>query len=355
MTIRVAVIGGGAQGRHHLDTYHAIPDVTIAAVCDADLVRLARAGSEFDVAGQYADYRQLLANGEYDLISVCTMPNTHREIAVAALEAGAHVLCEKPVALDASEAAVMVAAARRAGRFLTFGLNMRSMPSAQYLKKLIGEGAIGRPLYTRAWTLATDIPWWGKHYIKAISGGGVLASTAVHILDLSLWLLGHPQPVTASASLARTFPRKRGGTAPDQAAAASYDVEDLLSGHIRFADGTWLTLEAGWSWDRPDYSYSCEIVGDLATVQLDPLRLMTEHHGVPVDRAPHGVGGTNWPQSVATGVTAVVDAVRQGTPPPIPMEQGLLLQRLIDALYRSAEIGREVAVEGGAWGVERGG
>jgi predicted dehydrogenase len=345
VTIRVGVIGCGAQGRHHLATYQAISDVTIAAACDTNPERLVAAGSEFGAEGLFDDYRQLLAAQDYDLISVCTMPHTHREIAVAALKAGAHVLCEKPVALDATEAAAMVAAARRAGRFLTFGLNMRSMPSAQWVKWRIEEGAIGRPFYTRAWTLANDIPWWGKHYVKAISGGGVLASTAVHILDLSLWLLGQPQPVTASASLARTFPRKRGGTAPDATAAASYDVEDLFSGHIRFADGTWLTLEAGWSWDRPDYSYSCEIVGDLATVQLDPVRLIGEHHGVAVDRTPHGVGGTNWPQSVTTGITAVVDAVRQGTPPPIGMEEGLRLQVLIDALYRSAELGREVAVE----------
>lgn len=345
MTIRAAVIGCGAQGRHHLEAYRALPDVTIAAVCDADPARLARAGAEFGARGQFADYRQALAAGEYDLVSVCTMPNTHREIAVAALAAGAHVLCEKPVARDAGEAAAMVAAARQAGRFLTFGLNMRFMPSARELRRLIDGGAIGRPVYTRAWTLANDIPWWGKHYIKAISGGGVLASTAVHILDLALWLLGHPRPVTASASLGRTFPRKRGGTAPDPAAAASYDVEDLLSGHVRFADGTWLTLEAGWSWDRPDYSYSCEIVGDLASVQFDPLRLIGEEDGRPVDRTPAGAGGTNWPESVAAGVAAVVAAVREGTPPPIPMEQGLQLQTLIDALYRSAELGREVPVE----------
>ena len=140
----------------------------------------------------------------------------------------------------------MVAAARRANRFLTVGFNMRFLPAAGALRGFVGEGKLGKPLYTRAWALATDIPWWGKHYVKAVSGGGVLASTAVHVLDLALWVAGSPEPVSVSASMTRVFPRKRATTAPSSEAAASYDVEDLLSGHLRFADGSWMTLEAGW-------------------------------------------------------------------------------------------------------------
>ncbi len=342
MPIRVAVIGCGAQGRNHLAAYHALDDLTITAICDTDPARLAQAGDEFAVASLHNDYRDLLTAGDYDLVSVCTMPVTHREITSAALTAGAHVFCEKPTALNAASATAMAEAADRAGRFLTVGFNMRFMASAQYLKRFVAEGHLGQHRHTRAWTLATDIPWWGKHYIKAISGGGVLASTAVHILDLALWLLDHPTPVAVSASTARTFPHKRGGTAPDPAAAASYDVEDVISGHLRFADGTWLDLQGAWSCDRPDYSYSCELVGDRATVQLDPLHIFAEHHGLPVDRTPHGVGGTNWSRSVIDIVAATVQAVRDGTPPPVTMAEALLVQRIVDALYRSAELGREI-------------
>lgn len=335
--LRVGVIGCGTQGRHHLQAYQAIDGVEIAGICDADPARLAAAGHDFSVAWQYPDYRQLLDASRFDLVSICTMPATHREISVAALHAGVHVLCEKPVALNAVEALEMAQAAERAGRTLTFGFNMRYMPSARFLKRHIVEGRLGRPIYTRAWTKATDIPWWGKHYVKAISGGGALASTAVHILDLTLWLLGHPEPVTVSASMTRLFPRKRAATAPDREAAASYDVEDLLSGHIRFADGTWLTLEAGWAWDRPDYSYSCEIIGDAAAARFDPLRVIAERDGKPVDCTPAGVAGTDWGQSV-------VAALRQGNEPPVRVSEALLVQRLIDALYQSAAEGREVAV-----------
>lgn len=352
--LRVAVIGCGTIGRIHLRAYRQDPSVEIAAICDLEPSRLDAAGREFDVLHRFEDYRQLLDVDRYDLISVCTMPVSHREIAVAALAAGANVLCEKPPAVNADEVVAMIAAARSTGRLLSFGFNMRFLPGAQVLKRFVAEGGIGRPIATRAWTFANDIPWWGKHYVKRISGGGVLASTAVHILDLALWVAGNPRPLTASASMARVFPGKRAASAPDAEATESFDVEDTFSGHIRFADGSWMTLEGGWAWDRLDYSYSFEMTGDTATIQLEPLQVVAERDGVPTDITAEVIpaGGLpastwvdQWHAAIDAEIADIIAAIRSGRQPVVTAEEALTVQAIVDALYQSAALGREVDIE----------
>jgi predicted dehydrogenase len=350
---RVGVVGCGSIGRAHLESYRR-SGVAVAAVCDLDRDRLGAAGDAFGVERRFERYQDLLAAEHYDLVSVCTMPVTHRDVSIVALAAGANVLCEKPPALNASQVAEMICAAEVAGLFLTFGFNMRYLPNARILKRFVEGGGLGRPVYTCAWTFATDIPWWGKHWVKDISGGGVLASTAVHILDLALWMAGDPQPVTASASMSRLFPGKRGGTAPDAASEAAFDVEDTFSGHIRFADGSWMTLEGGWSYDRLDYSYSFEMTGERAAIRFDPLQIVTERDGVPVDvtgehltaeEQSAGIWHGGWRAAIQDEIADVVLAVREGREPMVTARQALTVQATIDALYRSAEAGREVAVE----------
>jgi predicted dehydrogenase len=347
--VRVAVIGCGAQGRNHLTAYGRDPDVDVAAVCDIDPSRLEQTASEFGVEKRFERYLDLLEDDRYDLVSVCTMPVSHEEVVMAAFASGANVLCEKPTAMNAAEARAMMRVAARAGKFLTVGFNMRFMPNARFLERFVAEGRLGHPVYTRAWTFATDIPWWGKHYVKAISGGGVLASTAVHILDLALWVAGNPRPVSASASMTRVFPKKRRETAPSDEAAASFDVEDVFSGHVRFADGSWMTLEGGWAWDRPDYSYSFEMAGDVATVQFEPLRVMAEQVGAPIEITPAientGSWIDGWLRSIEEEIADVVAAVREGREPLVRAEEALTVQALVDALYRSAETGREALVD----------
>ena len=177
----------------------------------------------------------------------------------------------------------------------------------------------------------------------------MLASTAVHILDLALWVAGNPQPVTASASMDRVFPRKRASTAPSAEALAEFDVEDTFSGHIRFADGTWMDLSGGWGCDQPEYSYSFELVGDKATVQFAPLRIVAERDGIPVDITPPSAvvdktGMHDWPASVAAEIADAVDAVRNERSPLVRIEQALTVQAIVDALYCSAETREEVPI-----------
>lgn len=350
--MRVGVIGCGFQGKLHVECLRAIPGVQVVAVADTDAARRDAVARANGVPRQYDDYRELLADGPYDLVTVCTMAVHHAAMTIAALESGAHVLCEKPLAMNAAEGSQMVAAAKRAGRMLAVGFNMRFTPNARAIRSFVDEGRLGRPVYTRAWAKASQVPWWGEHYRKEISSGGALASTAVHFLDLALSFAGFPEPLTASANATRLFPRKRGGTAPSPVVASRFTAEDLVSAHLRFAGGFWMTLEGSWIDNRPSvagvpsWDYSLDAVGEAGQVQFDPLTMRGETAtGEIVDLLPPGTpSDVAFPPSVAALIIDVVDAIRTGRNPMVTGEQALIVQRVTDAIYASAEAGREVAV-----------
>ena len=115
------------------------------------------------------------------------------------------------------------------------------------------------------------------------------------MIDLLMWLAGNPRPLTATASTARLFPRKRGETARDASEAKRYDVEDMAFGHVRFADGFWMTIEAGWTWDAPGSECRFDLVGDRAQVSADPLRFSAERSGELVDLTGDATGELDSP------------------------------------------------------------
>jgi predicted dehydrogenase len=352
MALQVAVIGCGFQGTLHVECLTRLAGVEVVAVADTDPGRLAALADAHKIPGRYADYRELLAARSYDLVTICTMPVHHAAMTIAAFEAGAHVLCEKPLAMSAAEGEAMLAAARKAGRMLAVGYNMRFTPNARAISEFIASGRFGRPVFTRAWAKASQVPWWGEHYRKEISGGGALAATAVHFLDLALHFAGFPKPLTASASSAHLFPHKRGTTAPSELAASRFTSEDLLSAHIRFEGGYWMTLEGSWIDNAPSidgvpsWDYSLDAIGDAAQVWFDPLAIRGEATGGEiVDLLPADVrSDVAFPPSVAALIADVVAAIRDSRAPLVTGEQAQTVQRIVDAIYRSAEEGREVDV-----------
>lgn len=344
-TLRVGVVGCGFQGRLHVDSLRAVPGAEVVAVCDRDRARADAVAAELGVAATHDDHRELLARHELDLVTVCTMPDSHREIVVDAFAAGTHVLCEKPLAPNLSDARVMVDAAARAQRTLTVGFNLRHTTAAVAVSEFVKAGGLGRPICARGSMLETVVPWWGPHQAKAVSGGGALASTGVHMLDLLMWLAGIPEPRTATASMAQIFPSKRGGTAPRPEAAERYDVEDLVFGHVRFDSGFWLTLEASWVWDEPGSECAFVLVGDRGHAAAPPLRFWADEAGTPTDVTGRIRGDLDFPSSVRRELAEVVAALRAGRAPLGSGPGALRVQAVVDALYRSAEVGAEVAVD----------
>jgi predicted dehydrogenase len=345
--VRIGVIGCGGIGGRHLEAYAAMDDVEIVAIADIDATRLAESGDRFGVTQRHKDGMELLAH-ELDLVSVCTMPNTHREFVVAAHACGAHVMCEKPMAQSAAEAADMVSAAERAGRLLFVGFNMRYMGATSAVRRFMADDLLGDLVCARGYMLHETVPWWGKHHVKAFSGGGVLASAAVHLVDLVTWLAGLPRPLTATASMAKVFPHKRAHGAPEGAADA-HDVEDVLFGHVRCEGGFWFSIEGNWVHDRvgDDFISSFDMFGTRGQATLQPLELYSERDGRPVRVREDEPIEPEWLDSWELQLRDVVAAVRTGEVAErlATGRQGLVVQAIVDALYRSARESREVAVE----------
>src|SRR5215831_8111216 len=237
--VRIGVIGtGGIANGAHLPGYSQIPDeCEIFALCDIDPAALNRTAEKYPhVKHKFEDYRKLLEMPEIDGVSVCTPNYVHHQPTVDALKAGKHVLCEKPIAMNAKEGAEMVATARKAGKILQIGYNSRFSPSNQVLQKFIEAGEIGDIYYARAQALRVrGIPGWGVFIDKSKQGGGPLIDIGVHILDLTLWMMGHPKPVSASGITYAKFGHRDdvvGFLA--QWDYKNFTVEDFAAALIRF-------------------------------------------------------------------------------------------------------------------------
>lgn len=372
-SIRVGLVGCGAQGRAHLAALRGLDGdlVTVTGLCDLDESRLAVVAPDWPEARTSRDFTGLLAHEDLDLVFLCTMPNSHARIAVAALQAGAHVLIEKPMAMNAVEAETILDVAEQAQRQVQVGTNMRYLPHAQYLRHAFVDGRIGAPRQARVWASHRRPPVAAPHYNRATAGGGLLAATLVHTLDLALWVCGYPQPVTVTASTYGQVPDKRGALI-DAEVQARYDVEDLLAAHIRFANGLVMQVDGNWC-DDVGERLGFEVVGARGTLRSSPFEIYTEGpDGTVIGETPElaatefarrrlprvtstddDLGG--WGRSLQEQAADLIACLRSGEPWTMQSrQQQLTLQRLIDTCYESARAGREVVLEcHGRDGVDR--
>ncbi|MCC7209583.1 MAG: Gfo/Idh/MocA family oxidoreductase [Anaerolineae bacterium] len=350
--LRVGVIGLGI-GNAHAEGYARETRVKLAALCDSNEVRLKERALKFNVADDilFTDYRAMLKQAGLDIVSVCLPNALHAPAAIAALEAGCHVLCEKPLATSTAEAQDMIRAARMNGRRLMVAYNHRYRADVAWMKRVINEGRLGTIYRVDAWwRRETGIPGWGVFGLQEYSGGGALLDLGVHALDLALYLLGFPAALTVSGS-ARTSFGARGqkvwGAKPEK-----FDVDDFSEGDIRLEGGVSLHLVASWAEHRPpnDDLIRLEIQGTDGTVVLnipnytktDTLRFYTEVAGAPATITP----AVRWASSGHEALIAdCVTSLLANTPAPTDAVQGLAGVRILEAIYRSAAAGREVVFE----------
>lgn len=350
--IGVGFIGAGgiAQGQH-MPAYARLSDrVELVAVADVNEQAAHAAAERFRIPHVYTDYRELLRHDNIHLVVVATPNFAHREATIAALEAGKHVHCEKPLARNAREAREMVQAARRAGKLLHVSLQWRFSGVAQFLHKyVVEEGNLGEIYYARAHALRRrGIPGWGVFIDKEKQGGGPLIDIGVHILDTTLWLMGYPKPVSAFGATYTKF-----GNRPDvvglmgQWDYTRFTVEDFAVGLIRLENGATITLESSFCANIQGDEFNVLLLGDKAGVFADPMcdrpvRIFTEHNRSLYDIQPTNIPNIN---SYHANVEAVVDAVLNNKPAPIPGEHGFYLNAIMDAIYESAETGHEVPID----------
>ncbi|MBI2844039.1 MAG: Gfo/Idh/MocA family oxidoreductase [Armatimonadetes bacterium] len=343
--IKVGVIGcGGIARRRHFPALLAQPDVEVVAACDVDENCVQSVASEFGVPRVFSDYKDMLSMDEMDAVDICTPNFVHMAPTIAALEAGKHVLVEKPIARNAAEAARMVEAARKSGTKLMVAHCFRFRSDSQALKRFVDGGAMGEIYYARVHAIRRrGIPSWGVFTDKEKQGGGPLIDIGVHILDTALWLMGYPRPVSASAMTYAKFGKRPGVIGLwGQWDYNNFTVEDFAAGFVRFENGASLTIESSFAANIEKDSMNFCILGTEGGCQFDPLKIFREEHGTLVDLTPTCLPTVDMYQAE---VRAFLDSIWNDTEPAVTGEQALTVAKVLDAIYESSERGAEVGIE----------
>jgi predicted dehydrogenase len=339
--IKVGIIGtGGIAGGKHLPGHQKVEGVSIIAACDIDGQRAKSFAEQHDIKHVFTDYNELVAMDELDAVSVCTPNNFHPAPTIAALNAGKHVICEKPIAGNAVDGQAMVDAQKASGKVLQIGLQSRFGAPARTLRKLYEDGFFGDIYYARAMSMRRRGVGTAPTFItKSISGGGPLIDIGVHILDVLLWMIGTPKPIEAFGSIAQKFGHRDNVINPwGKWDAAKFDVEDFAMGMVRFEGGLTVTLETAWASHTGDVGPTF-FMGDKAGATYSPLRIHKDKAGEMVDYEPE----------LLTGLLGEFEsfhkAIREGLPSPVPAEEVLIVAKIFDAIYESARVGRSVPIQ----------
>ena len=346
--LNAGVIGLG-MGHHHLRCFKE-SRAKVLAICDVDESRLARMKQEFGVPFTFTSIDKMLEMKELDLVSVVLPNYLHAPVTIKALNAGKHVMCEKPMAMNARQGRKMARAAKASGKKFMMHFNSRFSPEAQVLKEYAESGILGDVYYARTvWNRRRGVPGLGGWFTtKKLSGGGPLIDLGVHRLDLALWLMGNPAAISVSGfchnKLALSLSSRLGRT---------MDVEDFSAGFVRLDNGAVLSLEASWATNT-------EKAEDMSTAILGTKGSLFHYNAgdgyrmeakVVAERLGNVevVTPKDYVPRYASAQQHFVDCIIDGKEPLATAEHGVRVMEILDALYESAEKGREVKVHRQEW------
>lgn len=334
--VRCAVIGLG-MGSGHAAAYAKHPGAELVAVSDLNPEQFVKVKDFLKPDACFRDYQEMLKVARPDVVSVALPNFLHHPVSVDCLAAGAHVLCEKPPAMNLDDAKKMRDAALKYDRML--GINFSQRYRYQKVKEQVTHGEFGALYHGRVqWTRRNGAPkfggWFGQ---KSLSGGGPLIDLGVHRIDLAMWLMGNPKPVSVCGAIHGQIGQKRAVRENKV-----FDVEDFSTGFIRFADGASLIFEASWIGHQKEVeTQQMHLLGTEAALEQRDQQWWK--HGMDSQGA-YSRELETWTPNSQTSVEAFVDAVAIQQPFEASIEDGLRIQAILDALYLSAEQGREVQI-----------
>jgi predicted dehydrogenase len=343
--VRAAVIGTGAIGRYHIRGFLEHPACEVPLIVDCNESRLMEAAELFRVPETMTDFRGLLERDDIDVVSVALPNDLHAEVTIAMLESGKHVLCEKPMAVNATEAQSMVDTAKRTGKFLMVGQNFRFEADTQRLKQCIEEGALGEIYYARAyWFRRSGIPRIGSWFTrKAEAAGGCLYDIGVHFLDLALHLMGDFEPVSVSGRTFQNFGQRGRGDGTwgmsERDEQRTFDVEDQACAMIHLAGGRSLSLDVSWAVCAEEASrMGVDLYGTEGGAHLFPAKTFAERGEGWVARELDKMDLRH----PSERMVHFIDCVLGNAETICPMEESLAVQKILDAIYESSRQGREI-------------
>ena len=351
--IKVAIVGTGNISESHIHGYLNNPNVELYAFCDIRKERLEEMGKKYGVTRLYTDEADMLkALPEIDAVSVCTWNSAHAPCTIAALRAGKHVLCEKPMATNAAEAREMLRAAKENGKLLMIGFVRRFGNDCKIIKDFVDNGFFGDIYYTKATYIRRNGSpggWFGN---KEFSAGGPLIDLGVHITDLTRYIMGDPKPVSVYGATfyklgdRRELKDKKGYVASSSRGDKDvFNVEDLATALIRYDNGAVVSIEASFSLNTKKDEGKIEFFGTKAGAKLDPeLELYTDINGYMTNVDLCMPTALSFNGLFENEINHYVDCIINNTECLAPAEDGVTLMEILDAIYESARTGHEVVI-----------
>ncbi|MCR9030151.1 Gfo/Idh/MocA family oxidoreductase [Citrobacter amalonaticus] len=337
--LRVAIIGAGQVADNvHASYYCTREDLELVAVCDSRRSQAQTLADKYGNAQVWDDPQAMLLKVKPDIVSICSPNRFHYQHTLLALEAGCHVMCEKPPAMTPDQALEMRNTARRMGKVLAYDFHHRFALDTQLLREQVMEGVLGEIYVTNARALRRcGVPGWGVFTNKALQGGGPLIDLGIHMLDAAMYVLGFPMVKRVWAHSFQKIGTQKNCGQFGEWDPTTYTVEDSLFGTVEFQNGSILRLETSFALNIPEQSImNVNFCGDKAGATLFPAQVYTDKGGELETLFTRECADD---QRHFRSMEAFVNHV-QGEPVTIAdAEQGWLIQQLVAALYQSAETG----------------
>lgn len=347
--LKIGIIGTGGISHEHIRSYKENPHVEVYAFCDIDKAKLTMMAEKYGITKTFTDVHKMLELQEIDAVSVCTWNSEHAPCTIAALNAGKHVLCEKPMTISTQHAREMKAAADAAGKLLMIGFVRRFGNDCAIVKDFIKTDTLGELYYTKASYLRRNGNpggWFGE---KSRSAGGPLIDLGVHVIDLVRYLLGNPKPVSVyGATFQKLLNRPnikatRAYVSTTKTDSVICDVEDLASAMIRFDTGAVLQIEASFSLNIKNDTGRIELFGTKGGIKIDPeLEIYTELNDYLVNISLNNPAALQLNDLFKNEIDHFIDCLVNNVPCISPADDGIVIMSILDAIYESAKTGHEV-------------
>ena len=353
--LRIGIIGcGGIATSKHMPSLAKVKEVEMVAFCDIIEERAINAAKKFGAEGSksYVDYKELLKDETLDVVHVCTPNRSHSFITVDALEAGKHVMCEKPMAINSEEAKKMVDAAKRTGKMLTIGYQNRQRKDAKYLKAEADAGVFGDIYYAKATALRRRaVPTWGVFINEYEQGGGPLIDIGTHALDLTLWTMDNYKPkYCVGTTYHKLNDQTESANVFGQWKPEEFTVEDSAFGFIVMENGATINLESAWAINMTDTKEACTtICGTKAGAKMldqGVLEINGVNHNTMYESRPN-LDGKGVPFYDAGSYNPAdeeakqwINAILTGTQPTVLPEQAYCVTQILEGIYESAKTGK---------------
>ena len=354
--VKIGIIGcGGIANGKHMPSLKKIKNVQMVAFCDIIEERAVKAAEEYGVEGAkvYTDYKELLKDRDIEVVHVCTPNRSHAFISIDAMEAGKHVMCEKPMAKTYKEAKEMLDASERTGMKLTIGYQSRWRADSLYLKKMCEDGELGEIYYGKAIALRRRaVPTWGVFLNEYEQGGGPLIDIGTHALDLTLWMMDNYKPkMVVGTTFEKLKNQKDCGNAWGDWDPKKFTVEDSAFGFIVMENGATIMLESSWALNirNPKEAITMICGTEGGADMFDGLNINFIKNGrqciLKPDLTAGGVAfydGAGDEDPSVLEARAWLDAVVNDHEPRTKASQALVVTQILEAIYESAKTGKPV-------------